>query len=211
LFAGCPCSFQFFVQPLAKSAFNNERYKTMKSTTIALVLTSALALSACAQNGEDNSWGMGTKQTVGTGAGALVGGILGSKVGGGGGRLWATGAGALLGAFAGSSIGKSLDESDKAAHEKAMEQAESGPLNQPVNWSNPNGHSGSITPIREGRQANTGNPCREYKQTIVIDGQAQSATGTACQNSDGTWSLVNGTPKSGSGSNSNSGSGDSDQ
>ena len=173
----------------------------MKNKTAALVLVSTLILGACAQNGEDNSWGMGTKQTVGTGAGALLGGVLGSKIGGGGGRLWATGAGALLGAFAGSSVGKSLDESDKAAHEKALDQAESGPLNQPVNWNNPNGHSGSITPTREGRQASTGNLCREYKQTIIVDGQSQSATGTACQNSDGTWVLQN---SGGGGSKSNS-------
>lgn len=163
----------------------------MKTKIIALALSSVLALAACAQNGEDNSWGMGTKQTIGTGAGALVGGILGSKVGGGGGRLWATGAGALLGAFAGSSIGKSLDESDKLAHEKAMDQAETSPLNQPITWSNPNGHSGSVTPIREGHQQGTDNPCREYKQTITIDGKNQTAYGTACQNNDGTWTIQN--------------------
>jgi surface antigen len=164
----------------------------MKTKIIALALASVLALGACAQNGEDNSWGMGTKQTVGTGAGAVLGGVLGSRLGGGGGKLWMTGAGALLGAFAGSSIGKSLDESDKMAHEKAMSEAETGPLNQPVKWDNPNGHSGSVTPIREGHQASTGNVCREYKQTIVVEGKSQSATGTACQNSDGTWSLANG-------------------
>jgi surface antigen len=176
----------------------------MKTKITALVLASALALSACAQNGEDNSWGMGNKQTVGTGAGAILGGVLGSKLGGGSGKLWMTGAGALLGAFAGSSVGKSLDESDKMAHEKAMGQAETGPLNQPVTWNNPNGHSGSVTPTREGHEAN-GNVCRQYKQTIVVDGQSQSATGVACQNSDGTWSLQN------ANGGSNGGGGDSDQ
>jgi len=123
----------------------------MKTKIIALSLASVLALAACAQNGDQNSWGMGNKQTIGTGAGALVGGILGSKVGSGSGRLWATGAGALLGAFAGSSIGKSLDESDRLANQNAMNQAETAPLNQPITWNNPNGHSGSVTPIREGR------------------------------------------------------------
>ncbi len=178
----------------------------MKTKMMALFLASTLALGACAQNGEDNSWGMGTKQTVGTGAGAILGGVLGSKMGGGGGRLWMTGAGALLGAFAGSSVGKSLDESDKVAHERAMSQAETGPLNQPVRWDNPNGHSGSVTPVREGHQNGTGNLCRQYKQTIVVNGQSQSATGTACQNSDGTWTLQNaggGGSRSGSNSHSN--------
>lgn len=163
----------------------------MKTKIIALALTSVLALGACTQNGEENSWGMGNKQTIGTGAGALVGGILGSRVGGGSGRLWATGAGALLGAFAGSSIGKSLDESDRLANEHAMNEAETAPLNQPITWNNPNGHSGSVTPIREGRNNATGNVCREYKQTIFIEGRSQTAYGTACKNDDGTWTLAN--------------------
>lgn len=160
----------------------------MKTKAAVLVLASMLILSACAQNGEDNPWGMGTKQTVGTGAGALAGGLLGSQIGGGSGRLWATGAGALLGAFAGSSIGKSLDESDRMAHEQALAQAETGPMNQPVTWNNPNGHSGSVTPIREGEQASTGLPCRQFRQAIMIEGQAQTEVSTACQNKDGTWS-----------------------
>ena len=164
----------------------------MKTKILALALASTLALGACAQNGESNTWGMGNKETVGTGAGALVGGILGSKVGGGGGRLWATGAGALLGAFAGNSIGKSLDQADIAYHQQAAQQAYTAPLNKTISWDNPeSGHSGTITPTREGKQASTGNPCREFKQAIMIDGQAQTAVSTACQNSDGTWSLQN--------------------
>jgi len=49
-------------------------------------------------------------------------------------------------------------------------------------------------------------PVASAKQTIVVDGQSQSATGVACQNSDGTWSLQNG-----NGGGSNGGGGDSDQ
>jgi surface antigen len=164
----------------------------MKTKIITLALAATLALGACAQNGEQNAWGMGNKQTVGTGAGAIIGGILGSKVGKGSGQLWATGAGALLGAFAGSSIGKSLDQADMAYHQQAVEKAYSAPLNQTISWNNTeSGHSGSVTPVREGRQASTGNLCRQYKQTIVVDGKAETAIGTACQNPDGTWTLAN--------------------
>jgi len=164
----------------------------MKVKILSLALAATLSLSACAQDGS-NPWGMGTKQTVGTGAGALVGGILGSKVGGGSGRLWATGAGALLGAFVGSSIGKSLDQADMAYHEQAVEKAYTAPLNSTVNWNNPeSGHSGYVTPVREGREADSGNLCRQYKQTIVVDGKSQTAYGTACQESDGTWTIKNG-------------------
>jgi len=165
----------------------------MKTKILALALVSSLVLSACAQNGQDNPWGMGNKQTVGTGVGAVAGGVAGSQIGGGSGKLWATGAGALLGAFAGSSIGKSLDQADMAYHQQAVEQAETGPLNKTVDWNNAeSGHSGSVTPVREGHVQGTNQLCREYKQTIVVDGgQSQTATGTACQNTDGTWTLQN--------------------
>lgn len=33
--------------------------------------------------------------------------------------------------------------------------------------------------------------CREFQTTIVIDGRPQSAHGTACQQEDGTWAVVN--------------------
>lgn len=164
----------------------------MKTKMISLALASVLALSACASDGSMNSWGMGNKETVGTGAGAIVGGLLGSKVGKGSGQLWATGAGALLGAFVGNSIGESLDQADRMYHAQAVEQAYAAPLNQTIAWNNPeSGHSGTVTPTREGRMASTGNLCREYKQTIVIDGRAETAIGTACRNPDGTWTLAN--------------------
>ncbi|MDE1827531.1 MAG: hypothetical protein KGH83_08070, partial [Thaumarchaeota archaeon] len=49
---------------------------------------------------------------------------------------------------------------------------------------------GSITPVREGKDA-AGNVCRQFKQAILIDGQAQTANSTACQNNDGTWTIRN--------------------
>lgn len=161
----------------------------MKKQLLALALISSLALGACAENGTQNPWGMGNKQTVGTAGGAVLGGILGSKVGGHSGQLWATGAGALLGAFVGSSIGKSLDQADMAYHQQAVEQAYSAPLNKTISWNNAeSGHSGTITPVREGHDA-SGGVCRQFKQAIMIDGQAQTAVSTACQNRDGTWSV----------------------
>ena len=34
-------------------------------------------------------------------------------------------------------------------------------------------------------------PCREFQTTIVIDGKSEPAHGTACQQADGTWRVVN--------------------
>jgi surface antigen len=172
--------------------FAKKGAKDMKTKILTLAVAATLALAACAQDGSQNPWGMGTKQTIGTAGGAVLGGLAGSNIGGGKGQLWATGAGALLGAFVGSSIGKSLDAADMNYHQQAVDRAYSAPLNQTINWNNPqNGHSGSVTPIREGHNSQSGNLCRQYRQTIVVDGQAETAYGTACQNADGTWTLAN--------------------
>jgi hypothetical protein len=39
--------------------------------------------------------------------------------------------------------------------------------------------------------SDSGPYCREFQTTVVIDGQPQSAHGTACQQPDGTWVVVN--------------------
>ncbi len=44
-------------------------------------------------------------------------------------------------------------------------------------------------PYSDGDSGN-GPYCREFQTTIVIDGQPQSAHGTACQQPDGTWAVV---------------------
>ena len=163
----------------------------MKTKILAILLISTLSLSACSSD-VNNPWGMGNKETIGTGLGAFIGGFFGSKVGKGNGQLLATGAGAALGAIAGSSIGKSLDQADLAYHQQAIEQSYSAPLDQTISWDNQDtGHSGTVTPIREGHQASTNNICRQYEQAITVDGQTETAVGTACQNDDGSWTIAN--------------------
>lgn len=164
----------------------------MKRTVLSLALVAALALSGCAANGEQNTWGMGNKQTIGTLGGAALGGIVGSNIGNGKGAIAATIVGSLLGAYAGSSIGSSLDKADMQYYQQAEQRAYSAPLNQQINWSNPeSGNSGTITPVREGTNASTGAYCREYRQTIMVGGQQETAIGRACRNPDGTWTVVN--------------------
>lgn len=135
--------------------------------------------------------GVGTKQAVGTGSGALIGGILGSKVGGGNGQLWATGAGALLGAFLGSEIGKSLDAADKQYMSQATYQAQQAPVGEPISWNNPeSGNSGKIVATKDG-YSSSGKYCREYQQTIYVGGQEETAYGNACRQPDGSWEIIN--------------------
>lgn len=158
----------------------------MKMKFITLCSLAVLSLSAC----QTSQWGQ--KQGLGTGAGALAGGLLGSQVGGGSGRLWATGAGVLLGAFVGNEIGASLDSADRYAMQQAQQSALNAPVGETITWNNPDsGHYGSYTPVREGMAA-SGSKCREYEQTIYIDGHPETAYGTACKRPDGTWQIVNG-------------------
>jgi surface antigen len=130
------------------------------------------------------------KSTAGTLGGAALGGLAGSQIGGGSGKLIATGLGVLLGGFLGNQVGQSLDRADQSYASQAYERAGSTPINQTIRWNNPqNGHSGDITPVREGRSEN-GEYCREFRHSIVVDGRRQNAYGTACRQPDGTWRIV---------------------
>ena len=50
------------------------------------------------------------------------------------------------------------------------------------------GHYGSITPTNTVPRGNS--YCRDFTQTIYVEGRSETATGTACRNPDGTWSIV---------------------
>ena len=153
------------------------------AATVAIVL----ALAGCESGGN----GPGTKETFGTLGGAALGGLLGSQVGSGSGRLATTAIGALLGAYAGNSLGKSLDRADRQYASQAQQKAYQAPMKQPVAWNNPkSGNSGSITPVREGKNTSTGEYCREYETTISVAGKSEKAFGTACRQPDGTWRIL---------------------
>ncbi len=134
--------------------------------------------------------GMGPKQTGGSLLGAAGGGLIGSQIGGGSGRLAATAVGTLLGALLGSEAGKSLDRADQAYERQAEQQAYSAPVGQTIQWNNPDtGNQGSITPMRQGTNQ-SGQFCREYQSTIKVGGKTERGYGTACRQPDGSWKVV---------------------
>ncbi len=156
----------------------------MRLKLLSLLILSSFALMACTQT-------TGNKELMGTIGGAAVGGLAGAQFGKGKGQLVGVGLGALLGSMAGSSIGQSLDRADMMYAERASQQAQSAAIGNTISWNNPqSGNSGTITPTRDGRSSN-GRYCREYSQTITVDGRKESAYGTACQNPDGTWQVTN--------------------
>ena len=155
----------------------------MNAKTFIGALLAVVLLAGCNTTG-------GPKQTVGTLGGAVAGGLLGAQVGGGSGRLIATGAGAVLGAFLGGEIGSSLDNADRVmAQQNAQRAFETAPTGTTTTWRNPDsGNSGNITPTATYQES--GQPCRDYSQTIYVDGKQETAVGKACRNNDGTWTIV---------------------
>jgi surface antigen len=99
--------------------------------------------------------------------------------------------GTLLGALVGSEIGRSLDEADRLAAERTAYTAfERYPTGQQAAWQNPDtGNYGYTTPTRTYQTA-AGQVCRDFQTAVVIQGQTETARGTACRQPDGTWRVV---------------------
>jgi len=133
----------------------------------------------------------GGGEVFGTLLGAALGGLVGSRIGGGTGNKIAIGAGVLAGGYLGNKLGKSLDCQDQQYHydttQNALETQKTGATST---WVNPDtGHKGEVTPTRTYTSAD-GTPCRDFTQTIYVDGEYEEIQGTACRQEDGTWQVT---------------------
>jgi surface antigen len=139
-----------------------------------LIIATTICLIGCASNGP--------KQTGGTLIGGATGALIGSQFGKGTGQLVGVALGALAGSQIGAAVGKSMDEKDRAlAAQSARSSLEYQPDNRPVVWRNPNNnHSGSFVATRT-QQVNTNKVCRDYVQTVIIDGEQTKVHGRACR------------------------------
>lgn len=96
-------------------------------------MASVLALTGCETN----------KQNLGTLGGAALGGLLGSQVGKGKGKIIATAAGVFVGGVIGNQIGKYLDDRDKQLRDEALAKAIN--KKEKISWKNPSsGKSGTV-------------------------------------------------------------------
>lgn len=149
---------------------------------LTLIVLLAFVVAACETT-------PGPKTTVGGLGGAAAGGLLGAAAGGN-----ATGiaAGVILGGLIGAAIGDRLDAADQRQASQAAQQAfEYNRTGTSTRWRNPDsGNYGTITPTRT-YQSTAGTYCREYQQTIFVDGEQHQAYGTACRQPDGTWRIAN--------------------
>jgi surface antigen len=162
---------------------------------IIAMLTVVASLGACAAPGQQGYAGpgeIGINKTTGGGLiGAGLGGLAGSQLGHGKGKLAMTGLGVIAGALLGSQVGQSLDRADLAYSQRSAQEAfETRPSGAPVAWRNPDsGNSGTITP-RPAYQTAAGQYCREFSQTITVGGRTEEGYGTACRQPDGSWKIV---------------------
>lgn len=157
----------------------------MRTTGIALATAAAVLLAGC-QNMQDNP-----KQTMGTILGAGTGALIGSQIGSGRGQMVGIAVGTLAGAMLGSEIGKSLDNADKAMSQRtAQTSLENNRTGQTSSWRNPDsGNTGTYTPTSTYRSA-SGQDCREFEQTITVEGRTERAMGRACRQANGSWQIV---------------------
>jgi surface antigen len=134
----------------------------------------------------------GPKEVGGTALGAVAGGAIGNAIGGSvGNRFAGTLIGAAAGGLMGNRVGAAMDDQDRQrAYAAQMQALETGPSGAPVAWRNPDsGRYGSVVP-GPAYQANNAT-CRQYTETVYLDGNPTVARGTACRNPDGTWTAVN--------------------
>jgi len=149
----------------------------MKKVAASMILVTALSMAGC-QNMNN--------QDMGTVSGGVIGGLVGSQFGHGGGQLLAVGAGALAGAYIGGAIGKNMDDTDRMRMNQALNNNTAG---QPAYWQNDRTHNAyTVTPVKD--VTYEGNPyCREYQTKAMINGKPQKMYGTACRQPDGSWKM----------------------
>ena len=153
--------------------------------TLFAVLAIATGTTACTR-----SDGQLSREAMGNLIGGAAGAWAGSTIGDGGGRIVATAAGTMLGSMIGSEIGRTIDETDLRYAQNAQQTAYRAPVGETITWHNPEtDHRGTVTPTRQGTSA-SGGYCREFQQTITIDGQQERGYGIACRQPDGSWKIV---------------------
>jgi surface antigen len=70
-----------------------------------------------------------------------------------------------------------------------MDALERGQSGAPVSWKNPDsGRYGTVVPGPA--YQSSGRNCRSFTHTVYINGQPETARGTACRNPDGSWMAV---------------------
>ena len=81
-----------------------------------------------------------------------------------------------------------LNAEQQRRHEVTLNGAVRRP-GEVIVW-NSGGAVGTVATMRSG-VSSSGWQCREYQQTVTVDGRTEQAYGTACLQPDGHWEIVN--------------------
>ena len=151
-----------------------------------LIATSTVGLSGCTRPD-----GSVSRQTVGSVVGAVGGAVLGAKIGLAGSPALGASVGTFVGTTVGREIGRGMDQADIERMYEAQQEAYTAPIGETIYWENPETENhGSFTTTRQGETI-SGQYCREFVQSVTIDDEEEQAYGTACQQPDGTWQIIN--------------------
>lgn len=82
---------------------------------------------------------------------------------------------------------QSLTVSARENHQYAYNQAMAAPVGETIIWDD-SGARGTVQVTRDGYAGDK--YCREFQQTITINGREEQGFGTTCQEPDGSWRLV---------------------
>lgn len=173
--------------------------KTLKTFLTAGLLTLVVAAPAMADD----------SQFVSTVVGASLGGLVGSSIGHGDGRLAATGAGIIIGGAIGNELGRPSYAYARpygyAPSYYSYDMFPSGTYNNyPYDMYSSRGYGvyqptyvapPDLPPQPQPQPVtyiddDSGNYCRQYSQTIRIGNHVQESYGTACLQPDGSWHIV---------------------
>ena len=125
------------------------------------------------------------RDDIGTVAGAVIGGAIGSQVGDDSHRAVAIVVGSVLGAVVGRQIGRDLDERDRACVGHSLELVQPG---QRVRWTNVQSGVGYLlTPVAAatGDAAN----CRRFTLKTSYGSKVRTSEQLACRSGEGTWTI----------------------
>lgn len=157
------------------------------STKVAIAVLAALVLgTAGCQN---------VRETTGAGIGAVIGAAAGSRIGEGSGKTVATAVGAAVGLMVGASIGRKLDEHARMTAERATTRAlDTAETGHTITWEDPNSGGsggpakGTVTVTKQGVH-DDGRTCREFVNTVEVNGQKEEVTRVACRNPGEGWKV----------------------
>ncbi len=131
--------------------------------------------------------GCANQQQQGTIIGGVAGALIGSVIGDGSGQDVAIAVGAIAGSLIGSSIGQRFDEHDQARIAYSMQRK------QRSSWTNSTtGHRYTVIPSRTLAPSSSNQQCREFTVDTEIGNRTESAYGTACRQTDGSWKITAG-------------------